>query len=511
MRDRWIAAALGLGGLALGLPYALSAGFVYDDWYLVSHQILGPPITGIYIGLGPARALAIEGALFRADAHLYYAAAAVIFSLAVVILFVALRALRVDQVCAAIAATLVLVFPAADSLRLWYAANVTVALAALLALLGIVAGAHWIECRSRPRVWLAASLLLWAGAISCYFSVVVLMTLPIALIPLSPQRRRALLNFVMNFALGVVCLAVILPSSLTAQYHANWALSAYPGRAWALWTAGFQFLIVGPFGHVTVATLALGFAAACLAAVFYVILTRVEGPRRRPATHAGRQLTAVGLLLVGTLAAWTPLIPANAYYTPSTLGVGNRVNGFAQIFLLSAVAMLVTTLAGLAGRLLRQPVVSIATAVGFGMLLVASCLPQTLSHAQGYSDAATQRNSILAMVTALARAPMPGTTVLIGDYNAYKSQNWIPVFASTYDFDGALQMIYGDPTLVGFPVLPGFSCTPTGLGGLPNATSAIPYGGLIVVDIGRRRTDSLKDLDTCRALLPGLLTRLYPS
>jgi hypothetical protein len=511
VRDRWIVTALGASGLILGVPYALSAGFVYDDWYLVSHQILGAPSTGVYVGLGSELALAVQGVLFRADAHLYYVAAAVIFSLAVVALYVALRALNLDQMCALIASALLLAFPAADSLRLWDSANLTLALAALLATLGITAGSRWVENDGRAYLWLATSLLLWAAAIFCYFSVVVLMLLPIALIPLSSNRRRTLLNFGMNLVVGVVCLAIILPSSLTAQYHANWALSAYPGRALAVWIAGYQFLVVGPFGRVTVVALAAGLIAGCLAAFSPIILGRNRQSSPSAHAHVGRHLATAGLLIVGTLAAWTPLIPANAYYTPSTLGVGNRVNGFAQIFLLTAVAVLVTTAAGLAGRLFRQPVLATATAAGLALVLLASSLPQTIADAEDYTHAATIRTGILTLVANLTSAPSTGTTVLLGDYNAYDTVNWIPVFASTYDFNGALQILYNDPRLFGYLMLPGFSCTSDGLGGIPNAASAVPYRRLIVIDVGRRRTVDLTSLATCTALLPKLLVRLYPS
>lgn len=337
------------------------------------------------------------------------------------------------------------------------------------------------------------------------------MLLPAALIPLSCNRRRTLLNLGMNLVVGVVCLAIILPSSLTAQYHANWALSAYPGRALAIWIAGYQFLLVGPFGRITVVSLALGLIAACLAAFSHIVLGGIRRPSRGVHTHFRRYLIAAGLLFIGTLAAWTPLIPADAYYTPSTLGVGNRVNGLAQIFLLTAVAVLVTTVAGLAGRLLRQPVVATAAAAGLAVVLLASSLPQTIVHAEGYTHAAAIRTRIMTLVAKLASAPSAGTTVLLGDYNAYDTANWIPVFASAWDFNGAVQILYNDPTLFGYPVLAGFSCTATGLGGLPNARGAVPYNRVIVIDVGRRRTVDLTSRATCTALLPKLLVRLYPS
>jgi len=511
VRDRWIVAALAVGGLVLGLPYALSAGFVYDDWNLVSHQILDIPVTGLYVGSGLQLSLVLEGPMFGANAHLYYVVAALVFSLAVVALYVALRALRVARICALMASTLLLAFPAADSGRLWYTATLTVALAALLAMFGMAAGSRWVENRTRSRMWLAASLLLWAGAIFCYFSVVVLMLLPVTLVPLSPHRRKTLLNLGMNLVVGVVCLAIILPSSLTSQYHANWALSAYPSRALALWIAGYQFLVVGPFGRVTVVALALGLVAACLAGFSHVILGRGRRLPRRAPTHVRRNLAALGLLLIGTLAAWTPLIPANAYYTPSTLGVGNRVNGLAQIFLLTAVAVLVTTVAGLAGRLLRQPIVATATAAGLAVLLLANSLPQTITHAEGYSDAATIRNSILTLVAELGPAPRPGTTLLLGDYDEYDTQNWVPVFASIWDFNGAVQILYRDPTLSGYPVLPVLSCTSNGLSGLPNASSDVPYNNLVFVDVGRHLRADVHNQATCATLLPALLARPYPS
>ncbi len=510
MGDRWVAASIGVSGLVLELPPTLSAGFLYDDWYLVAHQIFAIPITGVYVGPGPTLALALEAALFRANAHLWYASAAVIFTVAVVALYAALRALRVDQLPAAITCALLLAFPAADSLRLWYAANVTVALAATLALLAIAAATRWIERRPRADTWLGVSVLLWVAALSCYFSVVVLVLLPLALIPLSRDARRTLLSFGVNVAVGVVCLAVILPSSLSAQYHASWALSEYPARAWALWTAGYQFLIAGPFGQITLGAVGLGVAASSIVTLFFV----ARGPARQlqPASpsRSARMLIASGLLLVGALAAWTPLIPAPSYYTPSTLGVGNRVNGLAQIFVLAAIGMIVTTVADFAGRLARRPIVAPACAAGVAACLLASSLPQTITHAQGYSDATSQRNNILTLMAHLVAAPRDGTTVLIGDYNAYDTGNWIPVFASTYDFNGAVQIAYLNPTLFGYPVLAGYTCTAGGLGGLPSGAAAVPYDRVIVIDVGRRRIDNLSNRAGCASALPGLQTRLYP-
>jgi hypothetical protein len=511
MRDRWVVAALGVAGLALGIPYALSAGFVYDDWNLLSHQILGIPDTGLYVGSGLQISLVVESPLFRTNAHLYYVAAAVIFSLAVMAVFLALRALRMDPTSALVASALLLAFPAADSLRLWYTATLTVTLAVLLATLGIAAGTRWVERRGGARAWLALSLLLWAGAVLCYFSVVVLMVLPVALIPLSPNRRRTLMILGVNLVVGVVCLALILPTSLTAQYHASWTLSAYPGRVWALWTAGFQFLVVGPFGGVNVLTLVLGVGAGLLTMIALGFLGRVrQFPVGPPPTYIGRQLTASCFLLIGALAAWSPLIPANAYYSPSSLGVGNRVNGFAQIFLLAAVGLLVTTLARVVGRLSRHPSVAAAITAGLAVLLLAATLPQTVTHAEGYTDAATIRSDILMTVGKLAPTAKAGTTLLLGDYDEYDTQNWIPVFASTWDFNGAVQTMYGDATVSGYPVLSGFTCTPTGLRGLPNTQAVAPFDRLIVIDVGRRRVVDLTNR-TCTALLPGLLARPYPS
>ena len=111
----------------------------------------------------------------------------------------------------------------------------------------------------------------------------------------------------------------------------------------------------------------------------------------------------------------------------------------------------------------------------------------------------------------LARSPRAGTTLLLGDYDEYDSQNWVPVFASTWDFNGAVQLLYRDPTLFGYPVLPGFGCASTGLSGLPNASSDVPYHEIVFVDVGRHLIADVNNQATCAALLPALLARPYPS
>jgi len=110
-------------------------------------------------------------------------------------------------------------------------------------------------------------------------------------------------------------------------------------------------------------------------------------------------------------------------------------------------------------------------------------------------------------VATLARSPRAGTTLLLGDYDEYDSQNWVPVFASTWDFNGAVQLLYRDPTLFGYPVLPGFGCASTGLSGLPNASSDVPYHEIVFVDVGRHLIADVNKQATCAAV--SLLGRLF--
>ncbi|MGH9281428.1 MAG: hypothetical protein ACRD0S_00670, partial [Acidimicrobiales bacterium] len=77
----------------------------------------------------------------------------------------------------------------------------------------------------------------------------------------------------------------------------------------------------------------------------------------------------------------------------------------------------------------------------------------------------------------------------------------VPVFAATWDLNGAVQLLYDDPTLSGYPAHPStrFDCGAAGVALQPaGGGPAFPYGGVYFVDIPTGAVDLITDADDCR-------------
>jgi hypothetical protein len=220
----------------------------------------------------------------------------------------------------------------------------------------------------------------------------------------------------------------------------------------------------------------------------------------------GRNLLAAGLLLGGALLSVLPFVPANAYYTASAPGVGNRVNAATAVFVAAALGMLVAALlqplAQPRGRLTAVLGTACAAALVAGP--GAAWTRQSLADAAQFSAAAHDRERVLAAIhTALPHLP-PGSTVLLGDYARYRGSLSVPILAETWDVQGAVRLTYDDPGVSGAPLTAQDRCTVAGIA-LGDSAPAVAWPALRVIDVRRATVVSITDAAACRALLPGLV------
>jgi hypothetical protein len=190
--------------------------------------------------------------------------------------------------------------------------------------------------------------------------------------------------------------------------------------------------------------------------------------------------------LVVTLLSWVMYIPADPYYTPSVYGLTNRVNGLAAFGL----ALLVYGAFGIVGTLigqLRQKTVWLAPTVTvlLAIAMLGSYTHVLRRHIAVWNEAfGAQIAALTELKATLPRLPS-GATVFAGSYPANQTLG-VPIFASTWDFDGMVKIEYDDFSLSGYPILEGLHvvCTRRGvaLAGEGASEAVAPYGLARLVD-----------------------------
>ena len=164
---------------------------------------------------------------------------------------------------------------------------------------------------------------------------------------------------------------------------------------------------------------------------------------RRPTAAIAASLVALGV-------AWLPF--AGAGEPPTAPGIDNRGNllaGFVIALLVVAIAWLCWKIAveG-APRPWAGPAASalVLVSIGTGWLLIAR------SHTDAYERSARSQARILAGLRAALPSPPAGATIFSLASPALAAPG-VPVFSETWDFNGAVKLLWNDHTLHGFPIV----------------------------------------------------------
>jgi len=491
-----VTVAVGIIAFAFWLPYSLHAGFVYDDWSIAAGYQFHHPVA-IYRP-GVAVWVALTTAVFHVHAIGYYLSLAFLGSALAMICVVAFSELGLSLTVSAAISLLVAVSPFADSLGLWWAAC-CMRVSLILGMASIAAGARWVRRGPHARVWFGASLVLLVATVLTYESTAPIVFLPVALIAFCPDRRRLVGWFIPSaIAAGAASLFIFARSRLT---QTSQPIGQYPSRISAIARSGTDTLLGYTVKRITLADLVV----ACLVAAALYVGWRIA--KYRSADRKSWRLTvpSVVLLLAGTYLAWAPYVPANDYYLPSLLGVGNRVNSLAQVFFLAAVVLFLVTVANLFSHRSGAFTTSVVVAVGLFAALFASFCVQTHQDQQDYLFGKTQRQVLLTEIHQLLPRVLPGTEIILGDYYLYASPDWVPVLAAPWDTNGALELLYHDGSIQSQPMVSTMACRSRGLAqpSLDGVTLE-PYRSLVVVDVTKHRVDRFTNQSSCRSQLPGI-------
>jgi hypothetical protein len=205
-------------------------------------------------------------------------------------------------------------------------------------------------------------------------------------------------------------------------------------------------------------------------------------------------------------AAYTIYIPADPYYVPLQAGVGNRVNVLAAIGLVViavAVVMLAATLIGSLVPNGRGSLVATGLASLALLLIAAGYVDRARADAGDYDRAFTSEQAVLGLVRSKLPPPPHGSTIYVVGAPIFQAAG-VPVFASGWDFHGAVNYLYSDRSLIGYPILPGvtFVCGPTSVyptgGGFGPGNGAV-YGRAFLVNVTTQSVAALRDTKSCTA------------
>lgn len=499
-------AVIGILSLAFWLPYAVRAGFLYDDWATVAGYKFH---TSLFVSYRPGFVLwkAIVVRLFQTDPLGYYVSLAVLLSAMVVMAVVALNELGVPPVLSAGVGLLLLVSPYADSLGLWWTAS-QMTLAMLLAVSSIAAGARWIHRRPHAGIYLGASLALLVAGIVTYEAVAPIVLLPAVLICFSHERSRVLRWVVAAGVTAAVASLYMFERAITPHHKSARPVAQYPARIWVIISNGTRVIVhhISSFLSYKDALVA-GIVAAASYGAWQLMRRR---PQKDDVTWQWRLASAL-MLMACTYVAWIPFIPANDYYNPGRFGIGNRVNLLAQLFLLTAVVLVLAALAKIASGRVLPAVVGVVIAAGVFGGLLATYASQTHQDQQEYLSAKSTRQAIMTEVKQLLPRVTDGDEILLGDYHLTSSLQWVPVLSASWDTTGALDMLYDNGTITAQPVSSALGCARNGLR-QPSleAVTRVPYRRIIVVDVSGHRLERMADESQCRVELVTLAPNPNP-
>jgi hypothetical protein len=470
--------------LAFG-PFVKHGGFFLDDWSngAGALQPPGSPDVGkalsFFADITAFRPVLIVYVpltylLFGMHIHFHDAWSVFLALLAAATLYAILRTLGVPWIHGWLIAALTIVFPWSDATRFWVTGDqVTLSIAImglglLLALIGLKRGA---------RGWHLGAVTLFLLSILTYE-----ITLPLI----------ACLGFVYWFRSGwraakwrwLADLGAVVIGGIWVGTHTKRTTAGLSGDLEHLRqiVSGGETLLgrAGmPLGsaHTTQVLLAIG---VILLVGIGVYLYR----RKTSSAQAGWGLRSWLLLSGAGLAVaalgWVMFIPADPYYTPSVYGLTNRVNGLAAFGLV----MLVYGSFGILGSVLAQlrprtGWIAVAVTVVLGVAMLGAYTHVLRRHITIWNEAFGAQIAGLSQLKATIPKLSHGATVFAGSYPANQTLG-VPIFASTWDFDGMVKMEYDDFSLSGYPVLEGLHvvCRVGGVGlageGAPEGTT--PYG-----------------------------------
>lgn len=497
-------------GLIAFLPHILHGGLYYDDWQEQAQAHYGGfthsfdfvlslnnrrPVGAAYI--------AAEFTLFGSHAYLYHLLGTLQWLAVAFLTRAVLRRLGTPPLIALAAAVLVLSFPWVDSVWLpGTGGQVSFSVLALLA--GVLLNLRALASSGRAHVLLRAAgiLCLLAGVLDYE------LVLPASLVAgglyfaLTPWRRA-----LRAWAIDVVVVAAFAIVFTARAFHLLSGIDSHTVLSASQQLAHAKLILnqakalatstLVPFGSQR-NDVVLG-SALLLAAIAAALAFRSGPGPLRSRVRTGILLGAAGGVIIAL--GYIMLIPADPYYSPLQVGVGNRVNGLAAV----GYGMVVAAVATLAGSLLlaaraRWGIAASTVTAGLCVVVAVGYLHKVSVDRAAWRAASDEQQVALADLRAAVPSLAPGSSIVTVGIEQFTAPG-VPVFAATWDLSGAAELIYHDDYVPAYPSLAGtdLTCTATEITAPGDWSAAYP--SVVFVDLPKRRATRLAGEKTCvRAL-----------
>ncbi len=452
--------ACALAGLAAAVygGHAVHGGFISDAWAILALHDFAPEtgVAGVAEHLldepnfSPRPLYAVYLAVLTEvlGGHMgfwlaWLGAMGVLMSVS---LYVLLRELRLSALDAGIVATLVLVFPAATSLRLW-TALVQAPLATALATLGFAIALRAFAAEGDRRLLLhTVSLATFVASLLLYEIALPVMLASVLLYRLRVPWREAAARWAIDCAVLLpLVLTVTRASSSSAEtqdVHGAWDHAmTIADQALTLLTT-----IVLPFGSDRWYVLALIGLVPTAA-----ILLRRQLAATDPAREAlGRWLAVVLAGVVVIALGYAIFVPAIDYYAPLGEGIGDRINAVPSVgwvLLVYGTVMLAATMAFRGIPHAKRLTAGLGALTS--LLLAASWMQSITRDIDAYERAYAEGQRVLATIERALPDPPPHSTIWAFGQPVEIALG-VPVFGNTWDLKSSVQLRYRDPTLASY-------------------------------------------------------------
>jgi hypothetical protein len=501
--------ALGLSGLALGiyLPFAVRAGWYYDDWALFGamHNAgasWAQRFNACVQATSDGRKL--ECSFPFAEFQLWgsHRVAYALVSIGLLVLMAGLaygilRRCRLAWPWAAAAAALLIVFPGSDSTRLWPNASIGEYVVSLV-LIGILIVLTALRRDTRwPQLILhAVAALLSVVAMLTYEIAVPLVALSGLIYWAAHRNRRALwrgavdLGIAAAFVIYRLTLAPVDPASGFVEHR---TLGGYLSHAWKLletaWSTWHQAFAPGWVGVAAIAIVLLA------AAVYFI---RTPDVRRRLLPWF--TLLAASVVVAGVSAL--AFVTANDLYLLDLDGTFNRLNLPGSF----AYACAFVALLGLIYELVRRlvPMRRIAL-LAVGVLAAASVWHQlgiSAAHKRAWEVSWSEQKTALAGYRVAVQG-LPSDARLIGMGAPLYEDGFVPVFAASWDLQGAIAYTTAVKPPAAMPLDPTLQCGASGLvsGGAVQMPYRVPGQPLYFINAQRRAAIAVNSQTGCKGAI----------
>jgi hypothetical protein len=506
-------AAWGLAFLVLAAAvygrHVLDGGFYWDDWQLAARNLYpvqsSPDYHGVLdltlLGYRPLLALLLPAihAVLGPHPSAHIALGLILAAATATCFWASLRAAGLEPFHAAGMAALSLLFPWADSMRLWPTAAVNT-VAVCLYLAGVALALHGLRAGGRRgRRLTAAALILYALSVLTYEVAAVAMLLGViayARVVGWPRAWR-------RWALDVVAIVGPLLYVALNTPRSKESLSGQIDHARVI---ADQALTLAARSVVPVDGVGRGVGLALLAALAGGAGLALRGLAPGDPAREGvrRWLLVAAAAVLGVGASLVLFVPADAHYQPLAPGVNNRINLLAA----PAYAALAYAAAMLAGTLLAAAARRRARGVAVGAVAALAIAAGWTARVERDIDtwdrsAALQRRVLDAVAHALPDPPR-GTTIYTSGERTYAAPG-VPVFSVSWDLKGAVRVRLRRRDLRGY-ALRAASELRCGRARLYPRTSAYgpaegaPYGRAFAVDVPTARATAIDSPAACRAL-----------